>query len=219
MLQRLVRADSYRKSRLHDEKGHLIDARGLAYAPYTLWLGGLRLMTGYRPAIPWLSYRAIHVLDRLIQPHWRALEFGSGMSTPWLARRCAYLHSIESDERWHGAVRTLLQRTDPARVRYELRGPEGYSDLSAYAEGAFDFVLVDGIERAACVASALPHLRPGGWLYLDNSDKDMQLADGDTRRAEAQILAAVAAHGGSIRYFHDFSPGRLVVSEGLLVRL
>lgn len=219
MIQRIVRADAYRKSRLHDEKGHALDAGGFRYAPHALVHGALRLACGYRPAVPWISYRATRVLDRLIEPGWKALEFGSGMSTPWLARRCAYLHSIESDARWYDTVRRLLRGIDAAHVLYDLRGQSDYADLSGYAEGYFDFVLVDGAVRAACVASALPRLRAGGFLYLDNSDKDMQPADGDTRKAEQQLLAAVAQRGGRTRYFHDFSPGRLVVSEGLLVQL
>ncbi|MBI5154300.1 hypothetical protein HZA57_03600, partial [Candidatus Poribacteria bacterium] len=38
--------------------------------------------------------------------------------------------------------------------------------------GAFDLVIVDGRVRAACARLALPKVREGGWLLLDDSERE-----------------------------------------------
>jgi predicted O-methyltransferase YrrM len=86
----------------------------------------------------------------------------------------------------------------PVGVRYELRDPGGYRDLSEYVDGSLDLVVVDGILRDECVQAAVPKLRPGGWLYLDNTDKDMTIENGSMRRAEAALRSAVRERDGSL---------------------
>jgi hypothetical protein len=64
----------------------------------------------------------------------------------------------------------------------------------------------------------LPKLKSGGYLYLDNSDKDMT-AGGDMRDAERVVLDAVAQRSGSATYYTDFAPAQVVAMQGLLARL
>ena len=68
----------------------------------TIWLK----LTGRRPETPWLGYRAVKCLDELIEPDWRILEFGSGMSTSWFARRCASVLSRDRRPLVRGRPRT-----------------------------------------------------------------------------------------------------------------
>jgi hypothetical protein len=49
LIERLVRGNALRRTRLHDEKGNGIDARGLAYAPLVVAQAALRRVFGYRP--------------------------------------------------------------------------------------------------------------------------------------------------------------------------
>jgi len=119
----------------------------------------------------------------------------------------------------HREVQALLAARGLANVRLEMRGPETYAALTGYPDAHFDFALVDGTDRAGCVASVLPKLRPGGWIYLDNSDKDMTLADGNLRRAEAVLVEAARRCGGPVRYFVDFSPTNFFVEQGMLVQI
>lgn len=212
-------AAPFRKSRFHDEKGNLVDIGGLAYAPAALGSALLRVAIGYRPSRPLISYRAAKHLDGLLRKDWRGVEFGSGYSTPWLAKRLGFLLSIEDDPNWHRRVGSLLAGTDPTVVRHELRTVETYADLAEFPDDFFDFALVDGSRRADCIAAAVPKVRPGGWLYLDNSDKDMTKPDGDLRRAEALLLEHVRRRGGDARYFTDFAPTNFFVEQGLLARL
>lgn len=209
----------FRKSRFHDEKGNLVDIGGAIYAPAALISAALRVAFGYRPARPLISYRAAKHLDGLFRNNWRGVEFGSGYSTPWLAKRLGFLLSIEDDPNWHRRVEGLLAATDPTAVRHELRTAESYAALAEFPDGFFDFALVDGSQRADCIAAVVPKIRPGGWLYLDNSDKDMTRPDGDLRRAEALLLEHVRQRGGETSYFTDFAPTNFFVEQGLLARL
>lgn len=218
LLDRILAAP-FRKSRFHDEKGNLIDVGGAIYAPAALTSAALRVVFGHRPARPLISYRATKRLDGLLRKDWRGVEFGSGYSTPWLARRLGFLLSIEDDPDWHRRVANLLADVAPDAVRHELRSAATYADLSNFPDGFFDFALVDGTRRADCVAAVVPKIRPGGWLYLDNSDKDMTNPDGDLRRAEALLLEHVRQRGGETIYFTDFAPTNFFVEQGLLARL
>ncbi len=219
VVTRILRGSPLRKTRFHDEKGHLVDPGGMVHAPAALAGAVLRTAFGYRAAVPTISFRARKVIASLLDEKSRVVEFGSGMSTPWLARRCGFLLSIEDDPRWFAEVQALLAARGLAKVRLEMRDAETYAALTDYPDAHFDFALVDGTDRAGCVASVLPKLRPGGWIYLDNSDKDMTLADGDTRRAEALLVEAARRCGGPVRYFVDFAPTNFFVEQGMLVRV
>jgi predicted O-methyltransferase YrrM len=208
-----------RISRFHDEKGNRVDARGMMYAPLAFATAVLRVMFGYRSRQPTISYRARTVIARLLDSNSRVAEFGSGMSTSWFAGRCEFLLSVENDEGWHRIVSAMIAESDFGHVQYEMRTPDSFSDLSGFPDGSFDFILIDGWDRHGCVVNALPKLRSGGWIYLDNSDKDMTRPDGDLRRAEEALLAAVDERQGTIRYFVDFSPTNFFVEQGLLVRI
>jgi predicted O-methyltransferase YrrM len=152
----------------------------------------------------------------LIRKESRILEFGSGMSTVWLASRCGFLHSIESDWKWYAAVSQLLKRGElTPHVRYELRDDRGYCDLAEYADGFFDLCIVDGLRRADCIAQAVSKLRSGGHLYWDNSD----FGDGDSLNAGGVLMDAVAGRNGTVQYFVGFPPAAFHVCQGVLARL
>jgi predicted O-methyltransferase YrrM len=119
---------------------------------------------------PWLTAEAVRLLDRLLRPTDRCFEWGSGRSTLWLARRTGSVRSVEHDREWYEKVQGWLVGHPGARV--ELAGPE--PDLyvaPVRAAGPFDLVLVDGIHRDACALAALPELRDGGLLVIDNVER------------------------------------------------
>ena len=91
------------------------------------------------------------------------------MSTIWFARRVAKIVSIETDAEWHGRVTALLQN----RGLSERVEPGWFPKLGGSvvdASRGFDFALVDGTSRDVATALALSVVRPGGYIYLDNSD-------------------------------------------------
>lgn len=138
------------------------------------------------PDHPWLAPAAIAWLEQQLQPGMHGFEWGSGRSTLWFARRVAALTSIESDAAWHETVSRQVKAAGLAHValhHLELEHPEAgtyandYAELPAYvraidavAEASLDFVLVDGWYRPVCARAALPKLKPGGILVIDNTD-------------------------------------------------
>lgn len=217
VIQRIVAGDEFRRTRFHDEKGNLVGCAGWINAPHAFLTTLASKLVGYRPRVPWISYRGRRTIAKLIQPDSRVIEFGSGMSTVWLSRRCNYLHSIESDRRWYEFV--ARQMTTDRNVRYEYRSFDCYAELKEYADESVDFSLIDGIVRSRCAIKVIPKIKRGGYVYLDNSDKDTRVVNGDLRLAENALADAARARGGSVRYFVDFAPCNGSATQGMLVRL
>ena len=129
------------------------------------------------PDLPWLTPEAIKLLSGMLRPTDRALEWGSGRSTRWIADRVAALTSVESDPAWFARVtESLAGRSHVTYLFKECPGigateaqAEGYAGVAdSFADGSLDFALVDGQVRDRCAARALAKLRPGGLLVIDN---------------------------------------------------
>jgi predicted O-methyltransferase YrrM len=133
------------------------------------------------PDQPWLTPQANEMLESLLLPSDVGLEFGSGRSTIWLARRVRFLTSVEHDAGWHALVRKQLDGNGLSNVDYLFRPmdvDEAQGTESAYVAvtrampaDSLDFVLVDGVYRGACATSVLHRLRPGGLLILDDAQR------------------------------------------------
>jgi len=129
------------------------------------------------PNLPWLSPQANEFLQGWLKPSHTGLEFGSGRSTLWFARRVAALTSIEHNPEWYDRVSRMLKADRLANVNYQLHtkeeaAPDGQPAYVRAAQSipanSLDFVLVDGIYREQCMLAALDKIRPGGILILDN---------------------------------------------------
>lgn len=213
----MISPDGLRKSRFHDEKGNRVDLGGLAYAPPAFATALVKRLFGWRPCRPMISYRAARDLAARMRPDWSVIEFGSGMSTPWLAARCGSLLSIEDHPGWAERVRTLLAARGIANVRHDLRPVAAFADLSGVPDQSVDLALIDGTDRDGCARAVLAKMKAGGIIYLDNADKDMTRPDGDLRRAEAVLRAAAAARGWPCRTYTDFSPTNFFAEQGLWI--
>lgn len=121
-------------------------------------------------SVPWLVPECVEWLAGVARPGMRVLEFGSGGSTIWFAERGCEVVSIEHDADWWGAVAARVQGREVtcalakrpyASVALELLGP-----------CSVDLVLIDGRDRVACAAVVPRVLRPGGWLLLDNAERE-----------------------------------------------
>jgi predicted O-methyltransferase YrrM len=146
-------------------------------------LNKLRYLANLRrdPDAPWLTRQANEMLASLILPTDVGLEFGSGRSTVWLARRAHRLTSVEHDQTWHAAVSRQLAENDITNVEYLFRARDAddeNADRSGYvrvvdalSEESIDFALVDGVYRVDCVHAVLDRLAPGGLLILDDAQR------------------------------------------------
>ena len=208
-----------RISRFHDEKGNFVDTAGIPNALPAFLSAVAKHILDHRPQVPMISYRARRMIASLLSEDTRMVEFGSGNSTPWFAARVGFVLSIEDLPEWFDYVQKRLKEKEIQNVRHELRTTKNYADLSDIDDSSLDFTLIDGTNREGCVRSVIPKLKPGGWLYLDNSDKDQTFPDGDMRRAENALREVAAARSGSIYYFSDFSPTNFFVEQGMLVQI
>ena len=80
---------------------------------------------------------------------------------------------LEDDPHWYSRVKALLEgdRIENAEIR--LADVASYADqISGFPDASFDFVVVDGAERNACIRAAAPKLRPGGWMVVDNAEAE-----------------------------------------------
>lgn len=123
------------------------------------------------PDEPWLSKDSIKILDQILSKNDFAIEFGSGRSTLWFAKRVKHLISIESDSFWYDKVNNdLIKLGLKCNVEYIFSSnPQNYvTEIDRIADNSIDFCLVDGIERDRCLIAVFPKLKSGGILVLDN---------------------------------------------------
>lgn len=144
--------------------------------------------------LPWMTYAAISWLERFLRPEMSVFEWGSGGSSAFFAKRARRVQSVEHDSAWHDSVvKTLetrgytnasVQLIEPVKgaltqSRYASSSPdyvdwcfERYaSSIDAYADESFDLVVVDGRARPGCIEHAIPKVKRGGFLLLDNSER------------------------------------------------
>jgi hypothetical protein len=209
--RRIIAGNPYRKTRLHDEKGHLLRASDLLDLPTAAYHATLAAF-GSRPPLPWFTYPAVRKIKSVLRSNFAVIEFGSGLSTRWFADRVASVHSIESDIRWYNTVKGTL----PSNVFYELRSDSSYADLSTYQDGHFDFAVIDGDRRGDCMKSVLPKVKHGGFLYFDNSDKDMTLGDQAQGRVAERLLLERAQR---LEHIRGLTVCMLSPHEGILAAL
>ena len=148
---------------------------------------------------PWTSPASVAIFDQLLKSTMTGLEYGSGGSTVFFAEKLGKLVSIEHHEGWHTKVKNMLEEKNISNVDYLLIKPDftknsntpfhetyGLSDKDLrikhryseyfdhvlnYEDQYFDFILIDGRARVECLLNAIPKLKSGGLMVLDNSER------------------------------------------------
>jgi hypothetical protein len=129
------------------------------------------------PETPWFAPDAIRALSKLLLPTDVGVEWGSGRSTAWFAKRVKHLTSVEDHAGWYEKVTGILRERGLTNVNYLHRTvDENNADASEYvaiadsfADNSLDFALVDGEARKECVMRVMPKICVGGMLILDNA--------------------------------------------------
>jgi len=156
--------------------------------------------------VPWVTFKAKRWLESFLTPGMNVLEFGSGGSTIFIAKRVKKLVSVEHDRGWYELTKEALTKNNIHNCQYLLlepqHAPEGnykpndpygfssslYPDMSfesyvksvaAFPDESFDLVFVDGRARPSCIFHALHKVRFGGYLMLDNSERTRYQAGKD----------------------------------------
>lgn len=90
--------------------------------------------------LPWFAPDAIRWLDKRLTKDMTVLEFGSGGSTPFFARRCKRVTSIETSPDWFDTVKPYLESKNIDNVELIF---EAIIDWDTY-----DVVLIDSPIRS-----------------------------------------------------------------------
>jgi len=123
--------------------------------------------------LPFLTPGAVDRMEQALCRISFVFEWGAGGSTLWFAERAAYVISIEHHRGWYERVAGRLDEEGIENVDLRFiphRPHEPYtSAILDFAPEHFSLVLVDGRERVRCIGEAMPKVKPGGLLVLDNS--------------------------------------------------
>lgn len=132
-------------------------------------------MIKYNPnwKLPWWTGGAVEFVEKHLKEcsEPRVFEYGSGMSSKWLADRCSYQVSIENDKTWYDRVDGLISGDKHAKVRL-LEG-RNYINAIKGEKGLFDVVIIDGVHRRDTLATALHKVVPGGCLVVDDAQAEV----------------------------------------------
>lgn len=125
-------------------------------------------------AVPWLTPEVIdfitNFLAKIAKPN--ILEFGSGCSTIFFAStNPANLISVEHSATWFRFMQDYIADHD-ITVDLRLIGHDYYQECNKFSTNYFDFILLDGKDRMACLQAVrdLNILKPGGVVMLDDAD-------------------------------------------------
>lgn len=168
-----------------------------------------RLLNTSRETGPWMVGGAVRRLNQLMQNDWAVLELGSGRSTEWYARRSNRVLSLESDRSWLEDVVGALDRAGLSHATVEYTsGDYMVERVRRLPAQTIDVVIVDcdSASRLDCVVAARDKVRPGGYLVLDDSDRE------EWRGADA-VLA-----GWHVERFTGMKPTPLVATETSIFR-
>ena len=158
--------------------------------------GYYKLFKLFHSERPWTTPASILFFDKVLTKKMKGLEYGSGISTIYFARKTGNLVSIEHDKIWHEHIRTLLAKSKLSNVNYILISPDRpeskkkienrckaefdsenmnykayFEYMSSFPENHFDFILIDGRARVECSRRAIDILKSGGIFILDNSER------------------------------------------------
>lgn len=127
---------------------------------------------GYQP---WLPASAIEWLDGFLEEGAYVLEYGSGGSTLFVAKRIGLsgrLDSVEHDAKWYGNIRCELQeRFSERNIHYHFVPLLEHEYLRPIKEAPIhgaDLIIVDGRYRNAVFKEATSKVAPGGYILFDN---------------------------------------------------
>lgn len=129
---------------------------------------------------PWLAPDAIQQIELFLEGRVtpRVFEWGAGGSTLFFAARAAQVISVEHDSAWYKkAFEGLNEREVQNVTLFYLIEMLDYVFQIQRANYKFDLVVVDGVQRNACALMALDMVNTGGWLVLDNTERETEYAE------------------------------------------
>lgn len=150
---------------------------------------------------PWIVLFAMPFLKKKLNKSSVIFEFGSGGSTIFFAKRVSKVISVEHDTLWFKKLSSVIDKkftnielnlfpptlvsdsknTDPSSSDSYVSSAEifnGYSFLNyasyidKYPDEYFDIIMIDGRARPSCWKHAVPKIKPGGYIILDDAYRE-----------------------------------------------
>lgn len=115
--------------------------------------------------IPWYTFPAYEYLKSLDFKNSNVLEFGSGASSSWWAKRARTVTAIEHDKHWFDLVKQ--RQTENLEI---LFASSEYDYLTIIPDRKFDLIIIDGMYRYKCAKVIKNNMNKGALVILDNSD-------------------------------------------------
>ena len=138
------------------------------------------IMNGYPSdldgqALPWMNYSFIFFISQRINKKMVLLEFGTGYSTIFWAKRTQTVYTIENDpffldyikKELPGNVETLISSNNSNKQYSNLAKKISESNN----EIKFDMIVIDGIDRVNCCINSLDYLKFDGVVIWDDSSR------------------------------------------------
>ena len=185
-----------RHKRVHPETFDLMQDLRLFPDWYTSWKS-----SPISQERPWVTYRVIDFLEKVLTKEMRVCEFGVGGSTLFFAKRVNELISVEHDDSWAGKVVEEMKKRNYTHWELKIVPPtphvfptppdiadpdnfassnENYAGMwfkdyacaiDNFPDGHFDVVQVDGRVRPSCAKRALNKIKKGGYLVVDDTHR------------------------------------------------
>ena len=114
-------------------------------------------------SVPYLHPEAVRILESLLKPHFKVIEFGGGGSTVWLAERVAQVITYEKNPDWFAVLANCKLPNVTLKQAVHNAG-----DRDA------DMLIIDGepVEaRTKWLVHAIEIVKQGGWVVLDNCNR------------------------------------------------
>jgi hypothetical protein len=124
----------------------------------------------YKNPIPWFTYPSIDFFSPRLNKNQVLLEFGSGNSTLFFAKKTKKVVSIEHNKDWFN----ITTKSVPENSNIILTKSESLIDyLFPVKEFTteINIVVVDGIHRNDCLKNSLEVLSSDGVIILDDSER------------------------------------------------
>jgi hypothetical protein len=147
----------------------------------------LRLYIWKNPNAPWLTRGAIGFLESYLSPNDIGFEWGAGRSTIWLGSRVGKLYSVEHNAEWLEWVRKKIGQDSSIRLYHRPLPSESEASYievigEVCEDESLDFCLVDGRARDLCAEAAVPKIKPGGLLIIDNAERYFPMDGGVAKK-------------------------------------
>jgi len=124
---------------------------------------------------PWLAFGAIMALEHILKKDMMVLELGGGGSTIFFAERTRGVKTLETSQEWVSKITERAKHLSNVLVLYRTE-EELVEEIQAQADELYDIILIDigavtgkpRPNRLILAQTAIPKLKKGGYLILDN---------------------------------------------------